>query len=79
MKQLTEFLIENITGSKDFSVDEQETDGRITMQVTANPEIIGLIIGKEGKTIKNIRKILSIRATQENKAVVVDVAEKNKL
>ena len=33
-------------------------------------------IGKEGKTIKNIRKILSIRATQENKAVAIDVVEK---
>ncbi len=76
MKQLTQFLIENITGSKDFSVAEEEVDGRITVKVTANPEIIGLIIGKEGKTIKNIRKILSIRATQDNKAVVIDVIEK---
>lgn len=76
MKQLIEFLITNITGSSDFSVEEQEVDGRVIMRVSANPDIIGLIIGKEGKTIKNIRKILSIRATQENKAVAIDVVEK---
>ncbi len=76
MKQLIEFLITNITGSSDFSVEEQEMDGRVIMRVSANPDIIGLIIGKEGKTIKNIRKILSIRATQENKAVAIDVVEK---
>jgi len=76
MKQLTEFLISNITGSDDFTVEEKDIDGRITMNVTASPDIVGLIIGKEGKTIKNIRKILSIRATQENKAVIIDVTEK---
>ena len=76
MKQLIEFLITNITGSSDFSVEEQEVDGRVIIRVSANPDIIGLIIGKEGKTIKNIRKILSIRATQENKAVAIDVVEK---
>ncbi len=76
MKQLTEFLITEITGSSDFTVEEQEIDGQITVKVSANPDIIGLIIGKEGKTIKNIRKILSIRATQEKKAVVIDVVEK---
>ena len=75
MKGLLEFLIENITGSKGFSVDEEsEQDGRVNLEVTADPEIVGLIIGKEGKTIKNLRKILSIRATKEKLGVNITVS-----
>jgi predicted RNA-binding protein YlqC (UPF0109 family) len=76
MKDLTTFLIKNITGSEDFSVGEEREEDKITITVKANPEIIGLIIGKEGKTIKNIRKIISIKATIEKLAVNISVTEK---
>lgn len=75
MKDLLEFLIKNITGSDDFSVEEENAEeGRVNFSVVANPDIIGLIIGKEGKTIKNIRKILSIRATKEKVGVNINVS-----
>lgn len=76
MNSLLEFLINKITGAKagsDFSVSQKEENGRTTLEVTAKPDIIGLIIGKEGKTIKNIRKIVAIRAVLENKSVNISV------
>jgi len=74
MKDLLTYLLSKITGSTDFEIKEIDTEeGKITFEVTANPEIIGLIIGKEGKTIKNIRKILSIRATKEKTGVNISV------
>lgn len=75
MKELLEYLIKNIAGD-DFSVKEEELEGgRVNFEVTANPNIIGLIIGKMGKTIKTLRKILSIRAVLENKSVNISVKE----
>ena len=73
MKDLLTFLIKNITGSEDFTINEIEEEGRIILNVEADANIVGLIIGKEGKTIKNLRKILSIRATKEQLGVNINV------
>ncbi len=76
MKKLLQFLIENITGSDDFEISKKIEGRIITFEVKANPKIIGLIIGKQGRTIKNIRKIISVRAVLENKSVNISVNEK---
>lgn len=74
MKDLLSYLLSKITGSNDFDIEEVASEeGKVTFDVTADSEIIGLIIGKEGKTIKNIRKILSIRATKEKTGVNISV------
>ncbi len=74
MKKLLEFLIENVTGSKDFNVEEiQEEDGVVKFEVKIDSQVIGLVIGKGGKTIKNIRRILSIKAVTEKKNVRIEV------
>ncbi len=75
MKDLTYFLIKNITGSDKFTVEEELDGDKIIVNVKADPEIVGLIIGKEGNTIKNIRRILSVKATMEHKGVNVSVTE----
>lgn len=73
MKNLLTFLISEITGIENFEVMEERIDDKVNLIVTAPQETVGLIIGKEGKTIKNIRKILAIKATQENTVVSVNV------
>lgn len=75
MKDLASFLIENITGSNDFSIEEEVDGERVILNVTANPDIVGLIIGKEGKTIKNIRRIVAIKAALNDQAVNISVTE----
>ncbi len=73
MKDLVFYLIASITGSKEFEVEEKTEGDQIELDVKTKKDIIGLIIGKEGKTIKNIRKILSIKATLEKKIVNINV------
>ncbi len=73
MKELLTFLIIEITGIKDIEVLEERIENKVNLIVKAPQEAVGLIIGKEGKTIKNIRKILAIRATQEDTVVSVNV------
>lgn len=76
MKELLEFLIKNIAGDEFEVKEEVLEENRINYQVTADPSIIGLIIGKMGKTIKTLRKILSIRAVLEEKSVNISVTER---
>lgn len=75
MTELIKFMIKKIIGSDEFTVDEETEGERINYLVKAKPESIGLIIGKEGKTIKNIRRIAAIRATLENKLINITVSE----
>ena len=75
MIDLIKFLITKITGSSDFTIDESEDERGTLYTVHAKPEIIGLIIGKEGKTIKNIRRVASIRGVLEKKSININVTE----
>jgi predicted RNA-binding protein YlqC (UPF0109 family) len=75
MKDLLNYLIESITGSKDFEISETEADGKLELNVKADPSIVGLIIGKQGKTIKNLRKIVAIKAALNDKAVNILVSD----
>lgn len=76
MKELLEYLISEITGSNKFTISEKINDDLTQLTVEADPEILGLIIGKKGKTVRNIRNLLKVRATLEKKGVNVFVTEK---
>ena len=75
MKELLTFLIKNITNSDDFNIEEESDGEKISLNVYANPSIIGLIIGKNGKTIKNLRRIVAIRGAQEKKVISINVID----
>jgi predicted RNA-binding protein YlqC (UPF0109 family) len=65
-----------ITGSTQCSVEERTEDNdHINLVINAPQEIIGLIIGKGGKTIKAIRNLIKVRATLEKKGVSISIAE----
>lgn len=76
MKQLIEHLVSEITGSNDFTVFEEKNDDIINYTIYADPSLLGMLIGKRGKTIKNIRNIVKVRATLEKKGINVSIAEK---
>lgn len=76
MKKLLEFLTKNTTGIKDFEIKEDTQNDFIDFTILTKPGTAGLIIGKQGKTIKAIRSILKVRATLDKKGVNVSVEEK---
>ncbi|MFZ2153140.1 MAG: KH domain-containing protein [Microgenomates group bacterium] len=56
-----DYLLKSVvTDSSSIVIDTQETDGVTIFEVTAAAEIIGQLIGKEGKVIKSIRTILNL-------------------
>lgn len=80
MKELLEYILEGITGSKSFEIVESFSKDKlsdfINIEIQADPKIIGLIIGKSGNTIRAIRNLLRVRATLEKKGISVSVSEK---
>jgi len=49
-----------VTDSSSIVITSREEGEMIFFEITAAPEIIGQIIGKEGKIIKSIRTILNL-------------------
>ena len=77
MKELLEFIIENLLGNKDFSVEESiDEKGFNNLIVYLNSKDIGLIIGKNGATIKAIRSLLRVRAILGKYAFSLNLQEK---
>ncbi len=76
MNELLEFIVKEITGSKEMDIEESSQDNRTRLTILAKPENIGIIIGKGGNTIRAIRNILRVKATLEKRAVFVEVSEK---
>lgn len=75
MRELLDFLIEKMTGLKEYSVEEKTDNGFVRFEVGTKPHETGLLIGKRGKTIKTIRSLLKVRATLEKKGVGIFVKE----
>ncbi len=72
MDELLKFLLNSISG-EDVQFEKKEDSGIITYTIKPKKEKTGLIIGKNGKTIKAITQILKIKATIEKKRVFVNL------
>lgn len=75
MQELVKYLVTNITGSNEIDVIESQEGDRTDLAIKAPKDVIGLIIGKGGSTIKNIRRVVKIKASIEGVYVNVFVEE----
>lgn len=70
MKDLLLYFLEHMTlEPKKVSVEEKDIEGQVEFHITCAQEDIGRIIGKKGKIIKALRRVLSILALREGKRV----------
>lgn len=76
MRELLDFLLTGILGKEKYEVAETTEESHTNFVVSAKPGVIGMIIGKGGKTVRTIRNLLKVRATLEQKGVSVSVEEK---
>lgn len=78
MIDLIKYIITNITGKEDIEVIENELDGgRFEYVVKLPKDLMGIVIGKGGNTIKSIRNLIKVKATIEKKSVNIFVEELN--
>lgn len=76
MKDLLNFIVTSlVTKPESVSIDEQSQNGDVSLNLTVDPEDMGLIIGKNGQTIRAIRKLLTVRAIAENVRVNLQLTE----
>ncbi len=76
MKNLLNFIIENIVEKKDaIKITESKTDNIISIKLTVNKDDIGRVIGKNGKVIKSIRTLLKIYSIKSDQRIYLDVVE----
>ena len=65
LKDTLQYILSAITSAEDKVTVEQSMENEIEiLEIIAPKEIVGKIIGKEGKIIKSIRTILSLSFPQ---------------
>ena len=76
MKELIEYIAKALVDLPDqVSVKELDGDGSTLYELTVAPEEIGKVIGKQGRTIKALRTVLSCASAKQNKRVMLELME----
>lgn len=66
MKELLEYIVKSLVSKPDdVQIKEEHQDNTTNLNLSVNPEDMGMIIGKGGQTIRAIRKLLIARAMAE--------------
>lgn len=76
MKDLLNFIVTSLVSQPEaVKIDEQSENGNVNLTLTVDPQDMGLIIGKNGQTIRAIRKLLTVRAIAENVRINLQLSE----
>jgi len=76
MKNFVEYLLVRlIDHPDDLVVTEEETDEGLKVLINVNSEDMGRVIGKGGKVIKAIRKLVQVKAARDGIYVRVEIVE----
>ena len=78
MKEFLEYIIKEIvTKPKSIEIDEVKEGSMFIYKIHAAEEDMGLLIGKEGRTIKSIRNMAKAKAIKDDIRVSVILEENN--
>lgn len=74
MKDCLVYIIESILGTSDVKIFSEETpDRQVILTIEPKREQVGTIIGKRGRIINAIRKLLRVRAFKEGKKILIKI------
>ncbi len=77
MEELVRFIVEKLVDDiSGVTIESEEQDGVLVVNVIAEKEQIGKIIGKQGRIAKAIRTIVRAGANKEKAKVSVEIIEK---
>ncbi len=78
MKEFLEYIIKEIvTKPESIEIDEVKEGGIFIYKIRAAEEDMGLLIGKEGRTIKSIRNMAKAKAIKDDIRISVVLEENN--
>ena len=76
MKELVAFIASSLVDSPDqVQVDEVEKDEMIVEELRVAKEDLGKVIGKQGRTAKAIRTLLTVSASKLEKKARLEIIE----
>lgn len=76
MKELVQFLARHLVSNPDaVEVKETVAEAASVLELRVAKEDLGRIIGKQGRTAKSIRTIVTAAASRINRKVVLEIVE----
>lgn len=76
MKELIEYIVRSLVDDPDqIDITEEVSDTRTLYQLKVRPEEAGKIIGKNGKTAKAIRTLLSAAGAKAGKKLSLQIVQ----
>ena len=76
MKDLVTFIATSLVDdSAAVQVTETESDGAVVLELRVAKEDLGKVIGKQGRTARAIRSLLSAAAGKDNRKARLEIAE----
>lgn len=76
MKELVEFIASSLVDQPDqVKVDEVDKDGMIVEELRVAKDDLGKVIGKQGRTARAIRTLLSASASRIDKNARLEIVE----
>lgn len=62
MNDLLTYITKHITGVEEPEIVESEEEGQKVLTIKVPQEFVGLLIGKEGKTIRALRNLVKAKS-----------------
>jgi predicted RNA-binding protein YlqC (UPF0109 family) len=76
MKELVTFIVKALVDKPDdVRVDEVERDGLVVEELRVANEDLGKVIGKQGRTARAIRTLLTASASKADKRARLEIIE----
>jgi len=76
MKNFIEYLVKAIVKKpEEVFISQQEVDGVQVYTINVNTDDMGLIIGKQGRTIRSIRDLAKAKAIKDNVRIRIELHE----
>ena len=76
LKALVQFLAQQLVDRPDeVEVDELEENGAAVFELTVAEDDLGKVIGKQGRTARALRTILSTASSKQRKRAVLEILE----
>jgi len=77
-KEPLEYILNLIVNHpEELEVTQKESGTIVDLYIKANPSDYGIIIGKKGERVKNIKKILTVKAVKDGVKLNIKVDDSN--
>ena len=75
-KELIEYIAKSLVDSPDaVQVTELDNEDAVTYQLQVAKEDLGKVIGKQGRTARAMRTVLSAASTKQQKRSILEIIE----